>query len=71
MAAVVAAPGSAPTERMLQDALKGRIAHFKIPVHAVFVDAIPTTRGDKPDRRAVRSLVLESLKSTSVAKEER
>lgn len=71
VAAVVAAPDAAPTERMLQDALKGRIAHFKIPVHVVFVDAIPTTRGDKPDRRAVRSLVLESLKSTSVAKEER
>lgn len=71
VAAVVAAPGSAPTERALQDALKGRIAHFKIPVHVVFVDVIPTTRGDKPDRRAVRALVLESLKSTSDAKEER
>lgn len=71
VAAVVAAPGTAPTERSLQDALKGRIAHFKIPVHVVFVDVIPTTRGDKPDRRAVRALVLESLKSTSDAKEER
>lgn len=65
VAAVVAAPGTAPTERELQDALRGRIAHFKIPVHVVFVDAIPTTRGDKPDRRAVRSLVLESLKKPS------
>ena len=65
VAAVVAAPGTAPTERELQDALRGRIAHFKIPVHVVFVDAIPTTRGDKPDRRAVRALVLESLKKPS------
>lgn len=69
VAAVVPAPGTAPTERALQGALKGRIAHFKIPVHVVFVDAIPTTRGDKPDRRAVRALVLDSLKTPT--KEER
>lgn len=61
VAAVVPAVGTDPTERELQDALGGRIAHFKIPVHVVFVDSIPTTRGDKPDRAAVRALVLASL----------
>lgn len=62
VAAVVPAPGSSPTEGELQEALRGRIAHFKIPVHVVFVDSIPQTRGEKPDRAAVRALVLDSLK---------
>ncbi|WP_455137765.1 class I adenylate-forming enzyme family protein [Thermophilibacter sp.] len=64
VAAVVSAPGFSPTERELQQALAGRIAHFKIPVHVVFVDAIPQTRGEKPDRAAVRALVLDSIKRT-------
>lgn len=61
VAAVVAARGCSPTEADLKAALEDRIAHFKIPVHVVFVNAIPTTRGDKPDRAAVRELVLSQI----------
>lgn len=61
VAAVVPAPGANVTGEDISRALAGRIAHFKIPVHYVFVDKIPQTRGDKPDRRAVRDAVLASL----------
>lgn len=63
VAAVVPAAGERPTERDVQEALAGRIAHFKIPVHVVMVDRVPQTAGDKPDRAAVRELVLASLTS--------
>lgn len=63
VAAVVPAAGERPTERDVQGALSGRIAHFKIPVHVIVVDRIPQTAGDKPDRAAVRDLVLASLTS--------
>ena len=61
VAAVVRAEGSDVTEEQIVDALKGRIAHFKIPVHFVFLDKIPQTRGGKPDRKAVREAVLATL----------
>lgn len=61
VAAVVPAKGYEVTEQMLKDALKGRIAHFKIPVHVVFARSLPRTRGDKPDRAAVRAMVARSL----------
>lgn len=62
VAAIVAEPGVTLTERGIKDALTNRIARFKIPVHVVFVDKIPTTRGGKPDRAAVRTIVLDSLR---------
>lgn len=61
VAVVVRDAGSTITEQDIKDKLAGRIAHFKIPVHVAFVDAIPQTRGEKPDRRAARQIVLDSL----------
>lgn len=53
--------GSHVTEDEVKLALKGRLAHFKIPVHVAFADEIPQTRGEKPDRRAALELVRQSL----------
>lgn len=61
VAAIVRDPGSDITGPQISEALVGRIAHFKIPVHYVFVDKIPQTRGDKPNRAAVRDAVLATL----------
>lgn len=61
VAALVAAPTCSPTEESVRQALAGRIARFKIPTHVVFVKKIPQTSADKPDRAAVRDLVLSSL----------
>lgn len=63
VAAIVRDPGSDITGEGISEALAGRIAHFKIPVHYVFVDKIPQTRGDKPNRAAVRDAVLATLKT--------
>ncbi len=65
VAAIVREPGSVIGAQDITDALAGRIAHFKIPVHYVFVEKIPQTRGDKPDRGAVRDAVLATLNSKS------
>lgn len=53
--------GSHVTEDDVKAALKGRLAHFKIPVHVAFAEKIPQTRGEKPDRRAALELVRQSL----------
>lgn len=58
VAALVRAPGSDIDARGIPAALAGRVAHFKIPVRCAFVDAIPLTRGGKPDRAAVREALL-------------
>ena len=63
VAAIVRSAGSAVQAKDVQAALSTRIAHFKIPVHFVFVEKIPQTKGDKPDRNAVRDAVLDSLKN--------
>lgn len=61
VAAIVRAAGSKISAEDIQAALASRIAHFKIPVAFAFVDKIPQTRGDKPNRSAVRDAVLETL----------
>ncbi len=58
VAAVVRTAGFQISAADIQAALVSRIAHFKIPVSIVFVDKIPQTRGDKPNRSAVRDVVL-------------
>lgn len=63
VAAIVPEPGHALSERGVQSALAGRLARFEIPAHLVFVDRIPTTRGEKPDRGAVRDLVRAAIGS--------
>ena len=62
VAAIVREKDSAITGEQISQALVGRLAHFKIPVHYVFVEKIPQTRGEKPDRSAVRDAVLASIK---------
>ena len=65
VAAVVRAAGSQISAEDIQAALASRIAHFKIPVAFAFVDKIPQTRGDKPNRSAVRDAVLATLGNQS------
>ena len=67
VAAVVRERGSTVGENDIKEALAGRIAHFKIPVHIVFVDKIPQTRGEKPDRRAVSDAVRAQISGRSNA----
>ena len=62
VAAVVRAPGSCIVEEEVQRDLESRVAHFKIPTHVIFVGTIPQTRGEKPDRAAVREAVLASIR---------
>ena len=38
------------------------VAGFEVPEHVIFVDYIPQTVGDKPDRAAVRALVIDHIK---------
>lgn len=61
VAVCVRQAGSQVTEGEVRLALKGRLAHFKIPAHIAFADEIPQTRGEKPDRRAALELVRQSL----------
>lgn len=65
VAAIVREPGSDIDGPGIQDALASRIAHYKIPVRMAFVDEIPLTTGEKPDRAAVREAVLASVPATS------
>lgn len=66
VAAIVRERRSKIDEGSIRSALSGRIAHYKIPVHVVFVDEIPQTRGEKPDRAAVQSAVLSSFSDTKM-----
>ena len=68
VAVCVRQTGSSVTEEEIQEALKGRLAHFKIPVHIAFADAIPQTRGEKPDRRAALEIVRQSLQEQTSRK---
>jgi len=62
VAAVVRASGSRIVEDEVRRDLESRVAHFEIPTHVIFVDTIPQTRGEKPDRTAVREAVLDSIR---------
>ena len=68
VAVCVRQEGTHVTEDEVKLALKGRLAHFKIPVHIAFADEIPQTRGEKPDRRAALELVRQSLLENSLRK---
>lgn len=57
-AMVVLEEGSRLTEKEIQEQLKSRIAHYKIPEQILFIDAIPKTPGLKPDKRTIRELFL-------------
>lgn len=55
MAAVVAAPGDAPSVRELLDFLAGEIARYKLPKAIRFVQELPRNAGGKLERRRLRA----------------
>lgn len=57
----IAKPGMYLTEDALRDALKGQIAHFKIPRHFRIVDELPMTITGKPQKFLMRDKMLEML----------
>lgn len=61
VAAVVLQPDSSISPSDISAILKGTIASFQIPRHIVVMKSLPQTHADKPDRKAVRTLILETL----------
>ena len=57
----IAKPGMNLTEDELRDALKGQIAHFKIPRHFRIVDKLPMTITGKPQKFVMRDKMVEML----------
>lgn len=57
----IAKPGVDLTENELREALKGQIAHFKIPRHIRIVAELPMTITGKPQKFVMRDKMLEML----------
>lgn len=57
--AIVSEEGAALTEAGVIAAIRERVAGFEVPERVIFIDYMPQTIGDKPDRAAVRAAVLE------------
>ena len=57
----IAKPGMTLTEDDLLDALKGQIAHFKIPRHVRIVDELPMTITGKPQKFVMRDKMIQML----------
>lgn len=57
--AIVQEDGAELTEEGVIAAMRERVAGFEVPEHVIFIDYIPQTVGDKPNRAAVRAAVLE------------
>ena len=55
VAVVVARAGHALTEASIIGALKGEIAHFKVPKRVCFVDDLPRNAMGKVQKSALRS----------------
>lgn len=55
-AAIQKSPGADLTKQSIQEALRGRLAKYKIPAEILFVEAIPVTPNGKVDKRALRSM---------------
>ncbi len=64
VAVIVPEPGAELTEGGVIASMRERVAGFEVPEHVVFVDRIPQTRGEKPDRASVRAAVLEKKGET-------
>ncbi len=62
VAAIVPTGDVKLTEASIIAALRKRVAGFEVPEYVVLVDSIPQTIGDKPDRVAVRTVVLDQIK---------
>lgn len=65
VAAVAVEPGFALSEEGIIADLRERVAGFEVPEHVFFVDYIPQTVGDKPDRAAVRAFVIDQIKEST------
>ncbi|TAN13476.1 MAG: AMP-binding protein [Rhizobiaceae bacterium] len=61
---VVLQPGSAVTEEEIREFCKGQIAHYKIPRHVRFRDALPMTVTGKPQKFIMRDAMVEELHLT-------
>ncbi|MDY2777258.1 MAG: class I adenylate-forming enzyme family protein [Collinsella sp.] len=64
-AAVVLEPGSTLTAESIIASMRDRVAGFEVPERVLLVDHIPQTSGDKPDRAAVRAMVVEHDKESN------
>lgn len=60
-ACVVPEPDQPVSQEDLAAFCEGKLASFKIPRHAVILDAFPMTPSGKPQKSALRTLVLEAL----------
>ena len=58
---VIAKPGMELSGEELREALKGQIAHFKIPAHFRIVDELPMTVTGKPQKFVMRDRMIEML----------
>ncbi|ERI50624.1 hypothetical protein N878_25440, partial [Pseudomonas sp. EGD-AK9] len=54
-------PGQAVDDEQLREFCKGRIAHFKVPRHFLFVDAFPMTVTGKVQKFRMREISIEQL----------
>ncbi len=54
-AIIVAAPGASLSERSVIEALKGRLAKFKLPKRVLFIDELPRNAMGKVRKQALRS----------------
>ena len=60
-ACVVPEPDQPVSQEDLAAFCRGKLASFKIPRHAVILDAFPMTPSGKPQKSALRALALEAL----------
>jgi len=58
---VVPKPGMEVSGEELREALKGQIAHFKVPKHVRIVDELPMTVTGKPQKFVMRDRMIEML----------
>ena len=58
---VVPKPGTEVAEAELREAVKGQIAHFKVPAHFRVVDELPMTVTGKPQKFVMRERMIEML----------
>ncbi len=58
---VIAKPGKEVSGKELRAALKGQIAHFKVPAHFRVVDEMPMTVTGKPQKFVMRDKMIEML----------
>ncbi|MDV4146133.1 AMP-binding protein [Shimia sp. FJ5] len=57
----IAKPGTDLSEEELREALKGQVAHYKVPRHFRIVDEIPMTITGKPQKYIMRDMMADLL----------